>query len=192
MTSPTSPLLAFPHLHLPYAAAPEELAPLRDWLRAVRATAHTAPAPRPFLIVTPLGRPLRHLITRWLDEHHIPIARRIPIPNWARASTAVYAKTDDDERLRVALGFETLWQSISLSLEAERWEVAEVEAFLRLTTKKAALRAGLGTLRFHLHLPDVTLRTPNQMVRLQAVHVPDPATWMDESRWLDHILEPTQ
>lgn len=185
----TIPTPALPDLHLPHTAAPEELARLRSWLRGIRAAARTAPAPRPFLVVTPIGRPLIDPLTRWLDEHHIRVGQRTVIHNWARASTALYAKTDDDERLRVALGFEALWQSISLSLTAERWDVAEIEAFLRLAADKPALRSRLGTLYFYLHLPSVTLRTPHQVVRLQAVHVPDPTTWADESRWLDLVME---
>ena len=185
----TPPSVSFPDLHLPHTATPEELIRLRGWLQSLRAAARTAPAARPFLVVTPLGLPLGEHITRWLDDHHIRITQRAIIPNWAQASTALYAKTDDDERLRVALGFEALWQSISLSLTAERWDVAEIEAYRRLAAEKHNLRSRLGTLHFHLHLPTVTLRTPHQLVRLQAVHVPDPKAWADESRWLDLVME---
>lgn len=45
-----------------------------------------------------------------------------------------------------------------------------------------------GTLRLRLSLPGVTLRTPGQIVRLQALHVPDLDTWQIASRLLDTFL----
>jgi hypothetical protein len=165
-------------------------------IEQVRRRLHTfRPAPpdgleaQPFLVITPLGMPWREVIAQSLVELGIAIAGRTPIADWSTASTLVYARTDDDERLRVALAFEWLWRALSPSMQAERWDLANPADLPRLIAAKAPLRARVGTLCQRVSLPGVTLRTPLQVVRLQALHVPDLETVAVESHILRALLQ---
>lgn len=160
----------------------------RNWLSKLRAGLPQARAPRPFLLITPYGMALRERIMEMLGARHIPIGRRMRIADFPRASTAIYAKTLDDERLRVALGFEALWRAVSISQTGERWDIENPEDYARMTAARAKMRTALGQRKFKMHIPGIKLRTPAQIVRLQAFHVPDPGSLDEESRLLDVYL----
>jgi hypothetical protein len=170
------------------AASPEAVACAARRVAAVQAGWWEAREAEPFLIVTPLGLARSEQIARMLAELGIRAARRATITDWATAATPIYVRTLDDERLRVALAFEAIWRMIAPGQPAELWAVADWEGFARLAAAKNAIRARLGILRFRIHLPGITIRTPDQIVRLQPLHVPDPAALIREAHILNHIL----
>jgi hypothetical protein len=183
------PLLDVLAIEFPQPATVEDLERARQRWRRIRLGRGRPEASRPFLLITPLGMPLREQLAQALAAARITIADRTAIHDWPTASTQVYARTDDDERLRVALAFEQLWRSISLSQDAERWDLADASDLGRLVGLKDALHQQLGTVRFRLSVPGVTLRTPHQAVRLHAFHVPDPHAFAAESQVLDALRD---
>jgi hypothetical protein len=179
-------------VRFPQAPSNAEVAQVRQRLHACRNAPQSGLEPRPFLLITLLGMPMREQIAQGLTELGIALGARTPLDDWPTAATLIYTRTDDDERLRVALAFERLWRSLSLSQQAERWDLADPADFPRLIAAKESLRSRVGTLRLRLSLPGATLRTPGQIVRLQALHVPDPDTWAAESRLLDTLRRASQ
>jgi hypothetical protein len=140
---------------------------------------------RPFLIVTPLGLPLQDLVAGMLAQHSVEVVRRTPVASWPDTSSMLYARTDTDERLRVALVFERLWRAISLSEGAERWDLRRRDDLARLATLKHQFHQALGMVQVRVVAPDVTIRTPDGLVRLRALHVPDGDAVDRESQLLD-------
>jgi hypothetical protein len=157
------------------------------WREAQDRLAAAAPMQAPFLIITPLGMPLRGAIEEVLASEGVVARTRRPIGDWASASTLIYARTADDERLRVALAFEQLWRSIALSLGAERWDLESADDHRRVVGLKRSLHQRLGMVRVRVELPGVTLRTPDRCAHLRAVHVPDPESIDREARILDSL-----
>jgi hypothetical protein len=169
-------------------ATASEIDGIRErWCAAQNLAAGAAP-PRPFLIVTPLGIPLRDRIGQLLADAHIPITGRTRISRWPCVSTFIYARTDDEERLRVALAFEHLWRAIILSEEAERWDLPSRDDLAHLIELKAQVHAVLGTVGIRLSLPGVIVRTHDRTVHLRVLHVPDLDTFEHESRLLDALV----
>jgi hypothetical protein len=154
---------------------PRGIAEMRGRLRALHDSLPPVAlsVPQPFLILTPLGMTRREEIYRWLLSRGYSILQRTPIPDWSTASTYLYVRTLEEERLRVAAAFERLWRSAFPSMQAEWWQLESIAALERLGKEKTELRACMGTLLFRLHVPDLSLRSPGQAVRLQVVHVPD-------------------
>jgi hypothetical protein len=183
--------LSIPEISLPYEPSLAELEAMRQRVRAIHSAAVEQTEVRPFLLVTPLGLAVRPRLEALLAERGLVIAERIGIGDWAAASAILYSRTDDDERMRVALGFDALWRAISLLQQAERWNLADPSAFAQLVREKHAIRAALGTLRFRAHIPRVVLRSAGQIVRLQAIHVPDLDKVAAESRLLDVMVKHT-
>jgi hypothetical protein len=136
----------------------------------------------PFLLLTPLGMEQRRPILQMLDEAGIGIGRVFPILDYPRLSSILYSRSADDERLRVALAFEQLWRTVRPDLRAEYWEIPDQGDYLALLRRKETSREQMGIQRFRLNAPDLALRTPGQILRLQAFHVPDPSQWERESR----------
>lgn len=167
-------------------ATTAEVAQVRRRWRTFRTAVAIRPV-RPFLVITPLGMPLRDEIAQRLAGAGIAPGRREAIANWPSASTILYVRTDTDERLRVALAFERLWRAIGLAQRAERWDLSDSRDLRTLITLKRQLHAQLGTVRCRLSIPGVVLRTPGQVVHLQGLHVPDPDTFEDESSALDAL-----
>jgi hypothetical protein len=157
------------------------------WREAqLQLTAAAASQP-PFLVITPLGMPLRGAIEELLAAEGVAPATRRPVANWATASTLIYARTADDERLRVALAFEQLWRSIALSLGAERWDLKSADDHRRVVGLKKSIHQRLGMVRVRVELPGVTLRTPDRSAHLRAVHVPDAECIDREARILNSL-----
>ena len=165
-----------------------ELEAMRErWREAqIRLTA-TAPSEPPFLVITPLGMPLRTAIEELLASAGVVPASRRPIADWATVSTLIYARTADDERLRVALAFEQLWQSIALSLGAERWNLKSGDDHRQVVALKKSLHQRFGMVRVRVELPGVMLRTPDRCAHLRAVHVPDAECIDREARILNAV-----
>ena len=91
-------------------ATANDLEAVRErWRAAQMQLVAAAPPHEPFLVITPLGMPLRDAIEEMLTSAGVVLGARRPIVNWATASTLMYTRTDDDERLRVALAFDQLW-----------------------------------------------------------------------------------
>src|SRR5687767_3582734 len=137
------------------------------WRAAQLELVAAAPPQEPFLVITPLGMPLRGAIEEMLTSAGVGLGARRPIVNWATASTLMYARTDDDERLRVALAFEQLWQSIALSLRAERWDLVSADDHRQVVGLKKSLHQRFGMVRVRVELPGVTLRTPDRCAHLR-------------------------
>lgn len=142
---------------------------------------------RPFIVITPLGMPMRDRIQQALARAGVTVAGRRDIPDWPTASTLLYAKSDGDERLTVALAFEALWRAVVLDRRAQRWDLAGRDDLARAITAKPALHEQLGIVRVHLGIPGVTMANDG-VVRLRALHMPDVDRVDDESRLLDGIV----
>jgi hypothetical protein len=171
------------------ASTPEEVDAARRRWRACHARVHTASPARPFLVVTPLGLPCRNMIDELLTQQQIAIDRRTLIHDWPSVSTLVYARTDDAERLRVALMFERLWKATTLCRSAERWDVTTRADLIRLIALKPRLQEALGTVEFRVSVPDLAVRSPGRVVHLRAIHVPDLDAFENESRILDELMD---
>ena len=177
-----------PEYKLNLQISSSELDRTKQWLIKLRAVISQVPAPRPFLLVSPHGMDCRERLSALLAERCISIVQRVHIPNWPRASIAVYAKILSEEKLRVSLGYEALWNAISDIKDGERWDLAAPEDHLRLIEARSSLRFRLGMLRYRVQFPGVKLHSPGQVVRLQAFHVPDLEYAEEESRILDAYL----
>jgi hypothetical protein len=180
--------LEIPEFKLNLKISSADLYKTKQWLLELRTVADRVPAPRPFLFVTPYGAGCREKLSALLDKQGISILQRIHIPDWPRASIAVYAKTLSEEKLRVSLGYEALWNAVSDIKDGERWDLAAPEDHLRLVAARSSLRAQLGMLHYRVQFPGVRLYSPGQVVRLQAFHVPDSEYVEEESRLLDAYL----
>ena len=141
---------------------------------------------RPFVVVTPLGLAVRERVEDLFREYRVTVVARRPLPDWPGVSTLLYARTDDDERLTVALAFEELWRSVVLDARAERWDLAGPDDFTRMVAAKSVMRERLGVVRVNLTIPSIQIH-PDGVVRLRALHVPDPDRVGVESRLLDGI-----
>jgi hypothetical protein len=170
-------------LLVPTAAA--EIERVRQQLRRLRSAVPDAERPRPFLVITPLGMPHRAGIEAVLSGADIALAGRTVIDDWPHCSMFVYPRTEDDERLRVAILFERAWRSIGLAPQGERWELARAADLDRLSRMKAGLRARFGTVRMQVVAPDVSIPTPNHTISLHAIHVPEPGA----ADYEGHVLE---
>ncbi len=168
--------------------AESEIERVRRQLRALRSATPAGSAGHAFLVVTPLGMPRRADIEAALSQADITVARRTVIDDWPRCSTFVYPRTEDDERLRVAIVFERAWRAIGLSQTGERWELSRESDLDRLSRLKGGLRARLGTVRVRVVAPDVSIPTPNHMIRLQAIHAPEPAAASYEWHMMDGAI----
>jgi hypothetical protein len=164
-----------------------EISETRRWLRAAHAQARHVSSVRPFLVVTPLGLPRRLEICDWLTREGVVVTARHLIANWPRVSTAVYARTDDDERLLVARAFERAWREGCANGAAERWDLGTECDVERVRTFKHALRSTLDTVSVHVTSATLTLGTGDGLAHLRAVHVPDRAHADLESRLLDAL-----
>ena len=176
------------HLQVSLDAVQAELSETRRWLRAAHAQARHIPSARPFLVITPLGLPGRPAIGDWLAREGVAVTRRHHIPDWPRVSTAVYARTDDDERLLVARAFERAWRAGCADGTAERWDLGSEHDIERVRGFKRALRSTLDTVCVRLASATVTLGTGDGLAHLRAVHVPDRAHADLESRLLDALV----
>ena len=177
-----------PEFKLNLKISPSDLYKTKQWLLELRAVAGRIPAPRPFLFVTSYGIGCREQLSALLIEQGISILQRVRIPDWPRASIAIYAKTLSEEKLRVSLGYEALWNAVSNIKDGERWDLVAPEDHLLLVAVRSRLRAQLGMLRYRVRFPGVRLNSPGQVVRLQAFHVPDSESVEEESRLLDAYL----
>ncbi len=180
-------LIPDPEIKLHLKITSIDLKNTRDWLLKLHAALPQTPEPRPFLLISPYGVALREELMELLAAQIISIGQRVHISDWPRASIAIYAKTLEEERLRVALGFEALWRSVSLTQAGERWDLATPEDYPRLMGVRVDLRTVLGTRRFQVQFPGVRLRSQG-IVRLQAFHVPDLDSLGEESRLIDAYL----
>lgn len=180
MSVPSEPLPLF----IPAPVEPETLETLRQIIESVHrmsaAIAHTAP----FLLLTPLGMGQRQPISQMLDGAGIRVGRVFPIRDYPRLSSILYSRSVDDDRLRVALAFEQLWRATVPDTGAEYWEIPNQDDYLTLLRQKGTSRERMGIQRYRLSVPDLILRSPGQVVRLQAFHVADPGQWERESRLL--------
>jgi hypothetical protein len=167
--------------------ADAEIDTVRRQLRMLRSAPVAAP-PRGFMVITPLGMPHRDAIAASLTNAGIEVAGRSLIDDWPRCSTFIYPRTEDDERLRVAIVFERAWRAIGLSQQGERWDLARVANLDPLSRLKAGLRARFGTVRVRVVAADVSIPTPNHTIRLQPIHVPEPAAAAYESHMLDGAI----
>lgn len=84
----------------------------------------------------------------------------------------------------LALAYEALWQSISLTNDAEKWELAQPAKFSYLVTEKHNLRRNFGKLSFRLLLPFAGMLFEHR-ANLHVFHVPDPENLEEESQILD-------
>lgn len=176
---------------LTFASAPsaEAIAATRERWASYHESMHVSGPARPFVIVTPLGLAERDRIDQLFDELGVAVVARHPVPDWPAASTLLYARTDGDERLTVALAFEALWRAIVLDARAERWDLSGMDDFTRVVGAKPALHARLGIVRVRLEIPAVQIANDG-IVRLRALHVPDPERLETESRLLDLLWRP--
>ena len=181
----TASLLSPPEFHARLPDDPQTFASLQVDILAALDAGQAVPPATPFLLLTPLGRPLRRRLRGLLAREGIRLAGRVLYPDWPRLSSILYTRQVSEERLRVALAFEQLWHAIALDQAAERWDLADPDSYGRLLAIKAALRDRLGFVSLRLVVPGVTLRSPGQVVHLQAFHVPDPGRWEHESRLLE-------
>jgi hypothetical protein len=177
-----------PELRLPNPIADAEIEAVRRRLRMLRSTAPVDDTRRAFLVVTPLGMPHRTDIAATLASAGIALAQRTTIDDWPRCSTFVYPRCEDDERLRVAIVFERAWQATGLSQRGERWELARASDLATLSRLKAGLRARFGTVRLRIAAPGVSIPTPNQTIRLQPIHVPEPGAAHYEAHMIEAAI----
>ncbi|MEQ1910372.1 MAG: hypothetical protein ABMA15_16240 [Vicinamibacterales bacterium] len=166
-----------------------ELSETRRWLRAAHARARQVQSARPFLVITPLGLPNRPEIRDWLAREGVQVTGRHHIPDWPRVSTAVYARTDDDERLLVARAFERAWRAGCVDAAAERWDLGGDDDIERVRGFKSALRSTLDTVPVRMASAALRLSTGDGLAHLRAVHVPDRAHVDMESRLLDALAK---
>ena len=170
-------------------ASDEEVERTRRWVRALRMGCAGASEAQPCCVVTPLGLAQRAEIERVLAERGLDAWEAAPIADWASAATPIYAKTLDDERLRVALCYEALWRMASPLQLAELWTFADPAALGALTEAKHAIRAAIGVCRYRVSLPGITIATPGQVVQLHPVHVPDLAHLAEERCLLRQLVD---
>jgi len=143
---------------------------MRSWLTRLRAEMARAPAPvdaRPFILITPLGLRRRKRIVAALRNWNVRPGEIVTIPDWDRASTAIYTRKTDDASLRKALFFESLWRNVCKNLKAEQWILRQRD-YRVVHGRKYELRAALGMARPGLHL----------------FHLPDPDEIAEEARAL--------
>lgn len=178
-------------VRLTFTTAPsaDAVVSVRARWRAARESLRSNRPTRPFVVVTPLGLAVRARVEALFREYGVAVSGRHPLPDWPAASTLLYARTDDDERLTVALAFEELWRSVVLDTRAERWDLAGLDDFARAVAAKAAMRERLGIVRVNLKIPSIRIE-PDGVVRLRALHVPDLDRLEDESRLLDGLALP--
>ncbi len=88
-----------------------DVARVGAFLAAVAArAAHQRAGGEAFLLVTPLGLPWRRWLEGELAAAGVPVLRRLPLPAFAAASTAVQAQGRDAAALRRAAAFEAAWR----------------------------------------------------------------------------------
>ena len=175
-------------VHVSLDANQAELSETRRWLRAAHAQARHVPSARPFLVITPLGLAHRPKIRDWLVREGVAVTGRRHIPDWPRVSTAVYARTDDDERLLVASAFERAWRAGCADGTAERWDLGGEHDIERVRGFKSAMRSTLDTVCVRMASATLRLRTEDRLAHLRAVHVPDREHADTESRLLDALI----
>jgi hypothetical protein len=124
-------------------------------------------------VITPLGLAHRPRIRAICREHRLGFVLRAPILDWASASIPVYVRTLDDERLRLALCFAALWRTAVPQALAELWLFPQLTERSALERAKQAIRAATPMRHVRLEAPGIALPTPDQIVRLHAIHVPD-------------------
>ena len=172
----------------PQPVEADSLAALRRLIQQVNQLSTAVVEARPFLLLTPLGMGQREALQRMLDADGIHAGRIFHIDDYPRLSSVLYSRSVDNDRLRVALAFEQLWRTVCPDMRAECWEIPDLREYTTLLQNKSASRERLGTRRFRLSTPDVTLRSPGQVIRLQAFHVPDEGQWEREARLLQAWL----
>jgi hypothetical protein len=173
-----------PEFHLLDGFASERVQQTRRWIAAIRRAADAnIRIDSPFLVLTPLGMPMRDAIASWLVENGYTVVRRIPIPDWPGTAASIYPRALDDERLIVALAFEALWRSNFPRPDGEQWQLGDAGQIQRLNVEKHILRARCGLRRFKVLTPTVTFRAS-----LQALHVPDPDRYLQEAAILASAL----
>lgn len=152
---------------------PRDLATVRAAWRQLHRDIDEAAVGHPFVVATPLGLAIEPAVSSALAAAGVEVVSRHAIDDWPRTSTFIYARTDDDERLTVALAFEQTWRSVSLLRRAEVWALGGAADLARAIALKPHLHQCLGTVQLRLELPGISLPTPRQQIRLRAVHVPD-------------------
>jgi hypothetical protein len=162
-----------------------ELDTTRRLWRVSRA-APVAAAMRPFLLVTPLGLARRDDLARALDEADVSVVDRHQLPGWSVVSTLVYARSDDDARLRLAATYADAWQQLGLPDACERWALRGHEDLARLRAIKEELRMRLGAVRARLDGSLASLPA-GSVLHLNPFHSPDPDRVDLESAVLDHL-----
>ena len=182
-------MMNLPQIHIRQAAASEEIEALRARIRLAHSQAAAIPTARPFLVITPVGLAATAKLFALLQESGISVTRTATIPDWPSVSSVLYSRTEDDERLRVAIGFKRVWNAISITQEGLRCDFPSEAMFARFLSMKTELRAALGSVTLQAYFPDVVIRAPGQVIHLHPFHAPDAQCWEWESRLLD-VLHP--
>ncbi|MBI3829606.1 MAG: hypothetical protein HY291_08820 [Planctomycetes bacterium] len=137
-------------------------------------------APKPFLVVTPLGMEHWELLARRLAEERIHVRECRRLPGWPEVSTPLYVRALDGERLFKAWVFEALWRMRYHSGHAEVWFLAGLRDYRRLLKIKRALREEIAeSLRTKIVTPGAIFHA-----HLHSIHAPEPADWRADLGWI--------
>ncbi len=148
----------------------------RRWLEA-GPPASDEPA-QPFLLMTPLGL-ADEIVARTFVEAGVVPREVLALPDYPRASLALYARRPTRARVALGLAYEAAWRGLCRRAAGEVWRLDE-EAFALAWQLKPAFRARWlpveqGALRFRVfHLPDA-VDVPRQWAWLRALAVPGTA-----------------
>ncbi len=133
---------------------------LRGWLRA----RWERPGPL-FLIVTPLGMPVRRQLAAALRELGIGVVRRRPLSGYADIASALYARSASRTAAVRSLTYVQAWRELAdeFGEEAELWFLSGSHSRLESAKRELRLRLAPG--------PELRLRW--RRFSLHAFHVPD-------------------
>lgn len=136
-------------------------------VRLRRALAVRAEPGALFVLVTPLGMPDRERLRTALRELGIQVAQVQPVPRFAEAALAVYARRSTRRATLRAMAYAHAWRQLGAGDEGEVWWLTPRSAHARLQRWKRRLRRVVG---FWL-----TEKRGRREAALHGFHLPDPA-----------------